>query len=161
MSCSSLLFARFEDFTAVIFQVEAFWVVVGYQSFRGPCCLYQAARYTEKSVSYHITTRRHNPEDGGSMDLWIFGILPHHYTASQPRRWRQHGPLNLWYPTTSLHGVTTQKISTCCLFVRKVYKIFLGRLILGSFSDFFNWLCYVALNDRIVCKRWTGCRDLF
>jgi len=24
-------------------------------------------------------------------------------------RWRQLGPLNYWYLTTSLHGVTTQK----------------------------------------------------
>jgi hypothetical protein len=47
---------------------------------------------------------------GGSMDLWNFGILPQHYTASQRRRWRHHGPLKLWYPTTTLHGVTTQKM---------------------------------------------------
>jgi len=26
------------------------------------------------------------PEDGGSMDLPNVGILPQHYTASQPRR---------------------------------------------------------------------------
>jgi len=38
--------ASFETFTAVIFQVEVFWavapcsVVVGYQRFRGPCCLH-------------------------------------------------------------------------------------------------------------------------
>jgi len=36
----------FEAFTAVMFQVEVFWVVtqcsvmVGYQPFRGPCCLH-------------------------------------------------------------------------------------------------------------------------
>jgi hypothetical protein len=27
-------------------------------------------------------------------------------------RWGQHGPLKRWYPTTILHGVTTQKTST-------------------------------------------------
>jgi len=32
---------------------------------------------------------------GGIMDLWSVGILPQHYTVSQPRRWRQHGPLKL------------------------------------------------------------------
>jgi len=38
------LVARFETFTAVMFQGEVFWlmtpysVVVGYQRFRGPCC---------------------------------------------------------------------------------------------------------------------------
>jgi len=41
-------------------------IVVGYQRFVGPCCLH--------------------PEDGCSMDLWNVGILPQHYTASQPRR---------------------------------------------------------------------------
>jgi hypothetical protein len=61
-------------------------------------------------VSYHNITRRRKPEDGGSMDLWNVGILPQQCTASQPRRWRQHGPLECWYPTTTLHGVTTQKM---------------------------------------------------
>jgi hypothetical protein len=53
------------------------------------------------SVSYHNTTRRHNPED-----LWNTGIILQHYTASQPRR-----PLKHWYHTTTLHVVTTQKTS--------------------------------------------------
>jgi hypothetical protein len=56
-------------FTAVIFQVEVFSVVmpcnvtVAYQRFRGPCCL----RFQDE------------------VDV---GILPRHYTASQPRRRR-------------------------------------------------------------------------
>jgi hypothetical protein len=49
-------------------------------------------------------------KDGGSMDLWNVDILPQHYTASRPRRWRQRRPLKLWYPTTTLHGITTQKM---------------------------------------------------
>jgi len=44
--------------------VVPYSVVVGYQHFRGPCCL---------------------PSSGWS-DLWNVGILPQHYTAPQPRR---------------------------------------------------------------------------
>jgi hypothetical protein len=62
------------------------------------------------------------------MGLWNVGILPQHYTASQPRRprlwnitdmkaspwrWMQHGTSKRWYRTTTLHGVTTQKTSAC------------------------------------------------
>jgi hypothetical protein len=49
------------------------WVVmpcsvgVGYQRFWGPYCLHLQG------------------EDGGSLDLWNIGILPQHYTMSQPR----------------------------------------------------------------------------
>jgi hypothetical protein len=50
--------------------------------------------------------------DEGCTDLWNVGDLPQHYRASQPRRWRKHWPPKRWYPTTTLHGVTTQKTST-------------------------------------------------
>jgi hypothetical protein len=40
----------------------------------------------------------------------LVGILPKHYTVSQPRRWRQHGPLKRWYPTTIIRGVIAQKM---------------------------------------------------
>jgi hypothetical protein len=70
----------------------------------------EAALTSETSVSYHNTIWRHNPEYGGSMDLWNVGILPQHYMASKPRRWRQHGPLKRRYPTTTLYSVTTQKM---------------------------------------------------
>jgi len=60
----------FETSMEVMFQVEVFWVVtpcsevVGYQRFRGPCCI-------------HL-----------------------------------QGEVKRWYPTITLHGVTTQKTST-------------------------------------------------
>jgi hypothetical protein len=68
-----------------------------------------------------------HPEDGGNMVLRNVDILPQHYTAStqkigtwiyiqalftSPWRWRQHGTPKRWYPTTALHGVKTQKVST-------------------------------------------------
>jgi len=32
-----------------------------------------------------------------------------------PFRWKQHGPLKYWYPTTTQHGITKQKTSTWIL----------------------------------------------
>jgi uncharacterized protein Veg len=56
----------------------------------------RAVRSSETLVSYHIIIRRLNPEDqdliklhsedGRSKVLRNVGILPHHYTVSQPRR---------------------------------------------------------------------------
>jgi hypothetical protein len=72
------------------------------------------------TLESHAASPLH-PEDRDSMDLWNVGILLQNYTAlylrrprlkSSPWRWRQHGPPKRWYPTTTLHGVTTQKIST-------------------------------------------------
>jgi len=71
--------ASFDVFTAVMFQVEVFWVVtkcnivVGYQRFRGPWCLHIHPEdcedeSSETLISYHNTTLRHNPED---LDFWL------------------------------------------------------------------------------------------
>jgi hypothetical protein len=67
----------FEFFTAVMFPVEVFCivmscsVVVGHQHFEGSCCLHLKCEVTE---------------DGGSMVLRNTSILPQSYTASQRRR---------------------------------------------------------------------------
>jgi hypothetical protein len=100
-------------------QVEVFWAVK-----------MEASRSPETSVSYHNTTWRQNPEDlvlklhpedGSSNVHRNVGILLQYYTASHPRRlwpesspwrWRQQRPPKRRYPTTILHGVTTQKTST-------------------------------------------------
>jgi hypothetical protein len=67
----------------------------------------------EVLVSYRtlhgVTTQK--TEEWGSMDFWNVGILPQHYTASQPRRLKMEAA---WTCETSvsyrtLHGVTTQK----------------------------------------------------
>jgi len=62
----------------LLFPVVVFWFVIipfsfGVENYRlsGPCCLQLQSKH------------------GGSMDHWNVGILPQHYTASQPRRPRR------------------------------------------------------------------------
>jgi hypothetical protein len=75
-------------------------------------------KHNEGRRTHPERIEKHNTQDlmnmgegeGSSMALRKVGILPQHCRASQPRRWRQYGPLKLWYPTTRLHGVTTLKM---------------------------------------------------
>jgi hypothetical protein len=79
---------RFEVFMAVMFQVEVPWVVTP------PCD--SSGLYLCRFLPY----RPLHTEDGGSIDLLNFGILPQHYTASQSRRPRliNNGVRWLWNP---------------------------------------------------------------
>jgi len=55
-----------------------------YEAWRG-----STPRRTDRpsAVKWLLTlTLTFHPEDCSSMDLWNYGILPQHYTASQPRR---------------------------------------------------------------------------
>jgi hypothetical protein len=58
------MYARFDVFTAVRIKFEVFWIVA-------PCS---------------VMVGEHRAEDGGKMVLRNVGILPQHYTASQPKR---------------------------------------------------------------------------
>jgi hypothetical protein len=51
---------------------------------------------------------------------YVYAFYP--VPAITPWRWRQHGHLKHWYPTTKLHGVTTQKSSTWNITAVKVSK---------------------------------------
>jgi hypothetical protein len=81
----------FQAFTVVMFQVQIYWVVtlcsvvVGKQRFRGPRCLHlQGEVHFNLKIEAWWTVLQ--PEDGGSKVLRNVGILPQHYTTSQPRR---------------------------------------------------------------------------
>jgi hypothetical protein len=85
--------AKSEVLRAAKIQIQVFCsvttcsVVVGYLA--ASISRLMAARSSETLVSYRKTTvsqLRTPRENGGSMDLRNVGILPQHYTASQPRR---------------------------------------------------------------------------
>jgi hypothetical protein len=53
----------------------------------------------------------------------VFSVRWQGWEKTSPWRWRQQGPPELWYPTTTLHIVTTQKISTWNITAVKASKL--------------------------------------
>jgi hypothetical protein len=119
----------------------------------------EAACTFETSVSYHNNTRRHNTEDGGSMHLWNVGILPQHYTASQP--WR----------TRILTAVKASNLTQ--LFCNKLYLLHLYLIFFAfdwptsviltyykkitGYSWFIMWLFNDAVSIMQVIQRLMAC----
>jgi hypothetical protein len=54
--------------------------------------------------------------------------------VTSPWRWRQHGPLKHWYPTTTLHSNTTQKTSTWILIGMKTSYVTCGPSSLREYK---------------------------
>jgi hypothetical protein len=65
---------------------------------------------------------------------------------SSPRRWRQHVPPKRWYPTTTLHGVTTQMTSTGNITAVKATKLAIYDLFECYISHF------ISVNFILLCQ---------
>jgi hypothetical protein len=65
-----------------------------------------------------------------------------------PWRWRQHGALKRWYPTTTLHGVTTQKTSTWFFTAMKVSNLSFLTPVLNVLLSFTFRLSYPWWRSR-------------
>jgi hypothetical protein len=64
---------------------RSFETLVSYNTTGGHNPVKMEAARTPETLSYHYTGTQPS-EDGGSKDPRNVGILPHHYTVSQPRR---------------------------------------------------------------------------
>jgi len=88
-------------------------------------------------------------------------------SSLQPWRWRQHGSPKRWYPTTTLHGVTTQKttistrISACLPLYMSFHPFFyLSTIFLFDCSSavtgvrLWKHLCGLRLECPNTCRVW-------
>jgi len=55
---------------------------------------------TCNSNAFHIWTQKYLEESLKFLQRW---------RSTSPWKWRQHGPPKCWYPTITLHGITTRK----------------------------------------------------
>jgi hypothetical protein len=95
----------------MLLQVLVFYVVTPCSSVTGHHLEVAAARSSKMLVSHHITTQCHNLKMEAALSSKTM-ICYHNTTWCHNLEWRQQGPVNQWYPTTLLHGVTTQKTMT-------------------------------------------------
>jgi hypothetical protein len=56
-----------------------------------------------------------NSSSAVSVELPVLMFVTIYLCETSPQRHKQHGPLKCQYPTTSLHGVSTQKAMTCVI----------------------------------------------
>jgi hypothetical protein len=81
--------------------IKIFWVVapysvaIGYQSVGETCCL--RLHFTVRMEATRLPKCSHPIKSRHDVSTW---------------KWRQNGPPEFWYPTTTLNCVTTQKIWT-------------------------------------------------
>jgi hypothetical protein len=128
---------NFETSTVVIFQDEVFWVVtpcrvvVGYQRFRGSCCLLFQCEV----------------EDGGRKIFRNDGIVPRYYTTSQRIR-----PL----PETSYYGNLVKKYLAflepkvhCLVSKFSRYKIICNTPFYAAYQSFCALKCCQAKKQAL------------
>jgi hypothetical protein len=74
--------------------------------------------------------------------FWVVTPFP----CCSPWRWRQHGRQKRWYPTTTLHGVTTQETSTGYMELYLHYPIRLRGVETFTFPYSSYYYCYYHHN---------------
>jgi len=109
-----------------IFLVEIFWVVTSYgkvvripvfqRSMLTPSSGWSGWGMGENGVAI-------GPNHSVCASCWLVAPAAPHQSGhvsmlcsvipvTSPWRWRQHGTMKWWYPTTSVHSITTQKTLT-------------------------------------------------
>jgi hypothetical protein len=88
-----------------------------------------------------------------SSGLWLRVSVVVRYHPS-PWRWRDHGPLKHWCPTTTLHGVTTQNTSTWNITAMKASRLAKWSIVKQKLSLCVRGLvavrrCYAERDDDL------------
>jgi hypothetical protein len=124
----------------LLFEVKLFWVVmprsivVGYQRFRGLCCLHLQGKVTEKE---------------SSIVVWNIGILLKQHMVSQPRRpWCESSLL--WKPQIShCFLVAERKTPVVAWIKRTLYSRYWVKISLLLVS--------IIILHTMVLRQWISC----